>query len=81
MPVTDEGETVELSGQEFADYLGISEGYLSRAASGDYLAKGVRVSQYKVMHWKGNRVSHYEIPVSMARDLIPREEWHKFKID
>lgn len=75
-----EEKKVRLDTQELADLVGVSHGYVSRAMHNDWLAGGVRVKEYAVMHWKGNRVSHYEVPVSLIKDLAPRHQWEQFGI-
>lgn len=77
----DEESRVTLTTREFAGMLGVTAGYVSRAAHEDWLASGVRVSQYKVMHWKGNRIKHYEVPESLVKDLVDRYEWSDYGID
>ena len=71
---------IRLNTAEMGEMCGVSAGYISTAAHGDYLAGGVRVKEYAVMHWKGNRVSHYEVPESIAREYFPRERWSELGI-
>jgi hypothetical protein len=85
MEVMERKETEEarvtLSTREFAKMLDVTAGYVSRAAHEDWLAGGVRVSLYKVMHWKGNRIKHYEVPESLVKDLVERYKWSDYGID
>ena len=74
-------DTIRLNTKEMAEMCGVTSGYISVAAHGDYLAGGVRVCDYKVMHWKGNRVSHYEVPRDIARQHFPRDRWNHYDIN
>ena len=71
---------VRLSSTEMAEMCGVTQGYVSRALHNDWLAGGVRVKEYAVMHWKGNRLDHFEVPESIAREYLPRERWSELGI-
>ena len=73
-------ETIPLNSNEMAEMCGVTQGYISSALHNDWLAGGVRVKEYAVMHWKGNRVSHYEVPKSLAREHFPRDRWSYYNI-
>ena len=73
-------ETKKLKGVEFAEMVGVTSGYLSRAARNDWLAKNVRPRQYAVLHWKGEHISHYEVPKELIKDLVPSYRWSDYGI-
>ena len=72
---------IPLSSSEMAEMCGVTQGYISSAVHSDWLAGGVRVREYAVWHWKGNRVDHYEVPEHIAREHFPRDRWSEFGID
>lgn len=75
-----DGRTVRLKQKEFAVYVGVSSAYVSRAVHNDWLCGGFRVSEWAVKHWKGNRYAGLDVPLRVAKEIIPREEWHKYDI-
>jgi len=66
---------VSVKAGDLAEYLDRTPTFLSRALHNDWECAGVRVRRFAV--WENderrNRVSHYEIPISEAVQIIPRE--------
>jgi len=81
MPAVVEESKVHLKPRDFADYIGVSPGYLSRATHNLWHAKGVDVELYAEWQTRNeDRVSHYEVPEKLARQIIPRSEWPKYDL-
>ena len=78
--VSDDLKTVPLKAYEFADMLDVSASYLSQAARNDWLAGDVRVRLYAVLHWKGKRISHYAVPETVIKDVVPSYRWSDYGI-
>jgi len=78
--VSGDVETVPLKAYELADMLDVSASYLSQAAKNDWLAGGVRVRLYAVLHWKGKRISHYDVPKKVIKDVVPSYMWSDYGI-
>jgi len=76
-----EGRTVTVKAHDFADYLGVSENYLSRAVHNRWNAGGVDVELYAVWRTRNrSQVRHYEIPEKLARRIIPPSEQPKYDL-
>ena len=70
-----------LSGEALAEYLGISQSALSRAARQDYNAGGHRVADWAHWHHNGKRIHGYDVPDDEAREIIPEDEWSRHDLD
>lgn len=71
----DSGRVVQVAASDLADFLDCTPSFLSRATHADWQCKGMEVRRYAV--WenaeKKGRVSHYELPASVAVQVIPKE--------
>ncbi len=76
-----EDRTVSVKAADLANYLGVSENYLSRAVHRRWHAGGVDVELYAVWETRNKkRVSHYELPERIARRIIPSSEKPKYDL-
>lgn len=80
--VSDERERkVRVKPGDLANYLGVTDSWLSRAVHNRWNAAGVDVELYVVWRTRNKgRVSHYELPVHIARDIIPKSEHPKYDL-
>lgn len=72
--------TVYLAGQDLAEYLEVTAQSLSRAVRRDYNAAGYRVSEWADWHHNRRRIEGYDVPRSIARKIIPKDQWEDHKI-
>lgn len=72
--------TVRLSGQDLSTYIGVSQSALSRAVRRDYKAGGYRVSEWADWHHNHRRIEGYDVPRSIARKVIPKDQWESHGI-
>lgn len=75
-----EDRTVFLSQQDLAEYLGVKRSSVSKATHNDWLAGGVPVAEWAEWNRKGTKVSGYQVPKKVARQIIPKSEHTKFDL-
>lgn len=81
MQVTDQDEpTVTIKASDLAKFLGVTRGYLSRAAHNDWQAGGSPVAEWATWNRTNSQVLEYEVPVPDARDIIPPSEKRDYRL-
>lgn len=63
--------TVTLSRCELAEVLGVAPNTLSGAAHGKHLCQGYPVSEWAVLHPRGNHILRYKVPSRVVEEEAP----------
>lgn len=80
-PAVSDERTIVIKPGDLAAYLGVTQSYLSRAVHNRWNAAGVDVELYAIWRTRNqNRVSHYELPLHIARDVIPKSDHPKYDL-
>ena len=73
-----DSQPIRLQGQQLASVLGIRATSLSSAARKRHFSRGYPVAEWAVWHPGGAQIMGYDVPFSVARELLPDPVWQRF---
>ena len=80
MPAVKEEPTRPVSGEDLADMLNRDPTTVSRAGRKKYFCNDFPVFKWAEMHPRGNQIRHFNVPVRVLKERLPKEEWTRYGI-
>lgn len=80
MPAVAEKDTRKVKQKDLAEMIDRTPTALSQAVRRTYFCAEYPVFEWAKWHPGGKQIMHYEVPVRVLKELLPKEEWTKYGI-